>query len=658
MAKQRSEISASLESGKVICMETRICVAVCALLAFAAMGGRALGQANVSENQNVYLYVAAAGGSDANPGTESQPLQSIGAAVNRANTYASQNVGVRIEVEPGVYHEFVQVGWARQNPTLTIEATQTGQAVIDGADTYTGWSTGNGQIYTHSFSGLGSNPVPSGWPGSLPGVVYRREMVFVNGGPLTQVMSASQLRPGTFYVNDGAHEIELQPTPGTNMNTATVEVADRPYTLRVQGRNNVVLRGLVLEHAAAYMNDLGANVFTSSNVLIDRVQATENNWGGLGIHGGANITLQNSVASDNGGLGFMAVQTKQLLVQYDEADRNNWRGAMGGFYDFGMGGMKFFRTHGATIQRFYAFNNGAEGLWFDTDNRQISVSDSVLSGNYDANLQLELNYGPISVTNTAMCYGTVGMNLVNAENLTFSGDTFYGNGGGSPLTKPNFFLAGQPGGRGFTDWETGKYYWVVSQNVKFMGNSFQDVASGQKLFYTYLSGSDLRTFLGNFSSSGNTWYDSSAPGFQLGGTQLNFSGWRSETGQDRNSQWAPAGAPAGCGAPADPTSDFALFGATTQMWATYHASNGQATIPIQVKNFGTGGAVNLTVSELPGGVQASFASGALAAAATGSSAEQWTTLRLSANGYSGTANVYVTATSGSRVHTMQVPVYF
>jgi hypothetical protein len=130
------------------------------------------------------------------------------------------------------------------------------------------------------------------------------------------------------------------------MSTAVVEVAARSTTLWMGSRSNVALRGLVFEHAANCLNTAGVSINSSNNVLIDSVQANWNNWGGLGIFSSTNVTLQNSVASYNGGVGFMANKDQSILLSFNESDYNNWRGAQGAFFDWAMGGTKFFQTHG------------------------------------------------------------------------------------------------------------------------------------------------------------------------------------------------------------------------------------------------------------------------------------------------------------------------
>ena len=280
---------------------------------------------------------------------------------------------------------------------MTIQAAVTGAAIIDGANVLSGWSPQSNGIYTHTWTpNLGTCAVPSGWPGNIPTIARRTEMLFVNGVPMTQVMAHSQLRHGTFFVSEGANLIYLDPPTGVNVHTANIEAAERRVTLNISGRKNIVLRGMVFRHAATCINTAGVNVNGSSNILFDSDQAVWNNWGGIGIYHTNNVTVQNSVANHNGGVGFTATNDQYVLFNFNESDYNNWRGAQGALYDWGMGGAKLMRMRNTTVQNHFSYHNQAQGLWFDTDNKNITINNATLSGNHMAALQLEANEGPIT----------------------------------------------------------------------------------------------------------------------------------------------------------------------------------------------------------------------------------------------------------------------
>lgn len=614
-------------------------------------GIQAFSQAHVTENETTSIYVDANSGSDSNSGTQSSPLKTIQAAVNKAKTNNTKSLGTKVLINPGVYRETVTL-YSNSNQTsapMTFQATQTGGAIIAGSDVLTNWyhTTNNSSIFTHSWTyNFGACAIPSGWPTNFSGVVLRTEMIFVNGVPLTQVMSSSALRAGTFYVDEGANEINIWPSSSTNMDTAVVEAAVRPQTLNMSGRTNVVFRGLVFQHAATCINRYGAAINNSTNILFDQIQANWNNWGGIGINSSKQITVQNSVASHNGGVGFAANTDLNTLFNGNESDYNNWRGAMGALYDWGMGGTKLMYMHSATVTNHYSYRNQAQGLWFDTDSKNVSIDHATIAENVLAGLQLEVDEGPISLTNSKLCSSGLGLNIINSQNITASGNVFYNNGGTTIIkTQAEIYLAGKLGGRSAKDWETGQTYNIISKNLTLNGNTVQDSSSGQYLFGTYLTGSDWSTFEDSLSSNHNNWYDSSAAkAFKLpNGKMVDLSGWQLETREDLASAWTSASA--SC---AVPTSSFKDFSVNSDN-RNYTMSSGKAVINLQVKSFGSG-AVTLAASGLPSGVSASFQANNMV---SGNSA---LTLTASSSAAIKTVPITIYANNADRVHSITVNV--
>ncbi len=621
--------------------------------AILAMPGiRADAQANVVENQKTYIYVDQKSGSDANVGTWQEPLKTIQAAVNKAKANNLKSIPTKILINPGIYREFVNIPASYQQTAalIALEAVQVGTAVIAGSDVFTNWSrdAGNSAIYDHSWQrNLGTCAVPSGWPATVAPVVRRTEMIYVNNVPMTEVMSFGQLREGTFYVNEAADVIHLWPSHLTNMSTALVEVATRPQTMSVSGRSNMVFRGLVFRHAASCINEHGAAVGGSSNILFDKVQALWNNWGGLSISHSSNITVQSSVASHNGGVGFAGTTDKNLLYQFNESDYNNWRGAMGALYDWGMGGTKLMLTHNATVKNHYSYRNQAQGLWFDTDNKNITIANATLSENVLASLQLEANEGPISVTGSKLCSSGSGVNLINTEKLTMSGNTFYNNSGTNKW-QGQIFLAGKPGGRQINDWETDQAYYLYTAGTVMTGNILQDAKAGQFVFATYLSGSDWTRFADSLSSNNNHWYDGSTKNaFKIpNGKVVDLASWQLETRVDLASYWGTVTtAAASCTVPSSLYTDFSV---NSDNYA-YTMSGGKAVVNLSVNSFGFG-AVSLVAYGVPAGVTAHFSQSSLVSGAT------QLTLTSSTAAVTQTVPITIFVNSGARVHSVTVSV--
>ena len=621
-------------------------IALSLLATLASAGDRASAQASVTENQSTYIYVDAKLGSDSNSGAQSSPLKTIQTAVSKANALNQKGVGVKVEVSAGVYREFVNVGnYKTTSAPFTLESSVTGAAVVAGSDVLTGWNVDSSGIYTRgwTYDQTACN-LPSGWPKTFAPIFLHNEMIFVNGTPLTQVLAWADLKPGTFFINNKYAVIHIFPPAGTDMSTATVEAAVRPQTLSVEGRTNVVVRGLVFKHAASCINNAGAAINASSNVLIDSIQSYWNNWGGFGVFLSNNVTIQNSVSNYNGGVGFQGTKDQNILLNFNESDYNNWRGAQAAFYDWGMGGTKLFQTHGGTVQNHFSYNNQAQGLWFDTDNKNITISNATLSGNLQAALQIERNEGPITLQNSILCSSGQGLNILTSTGMTVANNTFYNNSGTNKF-QAEIYIAGQAGGKAITDWQTGQNYHLFTTGMVLSGNTFENAAAGQLVFGTYLNGTDWTQFASTLKASGNTWYDPATPNsFKVvNGHLVPLSAWQSTVQTDYDSAWQlPSTTPAmACSAPKPAYADFNVSVDT----AAYTMAAGQAVTTVRVNSFGYG-AVNLTAKGLPAGVSASFSKASLTSG--------FVTLTFKATSTAAPQKVPVTlfATSGSRVHSV------
>jgi len=550
-------------------------------------------------------------------------------------------------VNSGVYRETVTIGAYRSTgATVTIQAAVTGGAILDGADVLTNWSLASSGVYTHTWTpNLGTCAIPSGWPSTIPTIARRTEMLFVNGLPLTQVVAQSQLRPGTFYVNESSNLIYMDPPSGVTVSSATIEAAVRPLTLNIAGRQDIVLRGMVFRHAASCINTPGVQVNSSSNILFDSDQALWNNWGGIAVYNTNNVTIQKSVASYNGGVGFMSANDQNVLFSYDESDYNDWRGAQGAFYDWAMGGAKFMHMRNTTVQNHYSYHNQAQGLWIDTDNEGITVNSATLSGNVLSALQLEADEGPITLENSHLCSSGAGVNIMNVENLTIQNNTFYNNGGTGIYDAAEIFVAGNAGGRPLTDYLTGQYFNLVTSGTVLTGNTFEDAGSGQNVFGTYLTGSDWSQFATTLNAGSNKWYDpTTTSNFKMPYSKLvTLSGWQSATGTDYSSVWAiPSTSPTGgCAIPTAAYPDFSV----SLNRPTYSMTSGAATALVNVKSYNYG-TINLWFTGLPSGVSASLSASYLTTGIV--------TVKFGASSTAASQTVPVTlwAVSGNRVHSI------
>jgi len=171
----------------------------------------------------------------------------------------------------------------------------------------------------------------------------------VNDTLMSQVMSINAMRVGTFYVNESSGTIYLWPPTGTDPNTASVEIATRPNLFTIQGKSNIVLRGLTFQYGNACRTDAVVIVTNSaSNILVDNSFFYWNNTTALKFLNTTYMTVQNGVFNHNGTSGVKGFDTKYDLWQNNQTNFNGWRGAQGVYYYWGEAGTHFMGSHEQT----------------------------------------------------------------------------------------------------------------------------------------------------------------------------------------------------------------------------------------------------------------------------------------------------------------------
>jgi hypothetical protein len=513
-------------------------------------------QATVNEAQESAIIYVDTAGSDTNPGTQSLPMKTISAAASVAITNNTAGIGTRVIINPGTYREAVAIKAAvnQTSAPITFQAATSGTAYISGAVPYTNWAADNQK------AGAYTTPWPYQW-GFCPAdssdapleqdIVKRREMVFVNGALMTQVLAATHMvAPGMFYVDEAAGLLHLWPPPGTNMATADVQVSVLPEILTISAAgagsiNGMVFRGLTFQYASpCRANDAAVQLSGKiSNVIFDNVQFVWNNSEGLALNSPvANVTVMNSIANHNGATGFQAWRAKNVVWQNVEASYNNWRGAQGAYYSWNTGGMHIFSDHADTISGARLLYNQTHAIHWDTDDANIAA-DSIFAAENAVGILNEKNEGPITITNSTFCSsfsvaaGYAGFVMRNSDNTSVSGSTFYNN------SVAQILVTGQAGGIPVSNWETGDNYNLITQNFSFNNNVVVGTGTQQVFKDGSLGGNDWNSFAATLRSDHNTWWSASdstpfvvpAP---AAGTQDTLSQWQSLTGQDGASVFA------------------------------------------------------------------------------------------------------------------------
>ncbi len=386
--------------------------------------------------------------------------------------------------------------------------------------------------------------------------MLRQEMVAVNGTVMTEVLTLAQMVAGTFFVDTTHKLIYLWPPSGTNMSTASVNVATEPNLFTISGKSNIVVRGIVFQYANSCRSVpavavTGSSTFPPSNILFDTDTFQWNNGQGLAVNNPITFfTVENSTSAHNGDSGFQGYNTEFGLWQNDVTSFNNWRGAQGAYYACNVSGFHSWEAHTDTLNTFTSSYNQTYGIHWDTDNIGITGTGVISTQNLQPGLFAEKDPGPIALTGSYVCNQTsplvgAGFAIRNSENISFTNGVLYNN------NAAQLAVTGTPGGITITDWLTGTVYDLVTQSLTNTHNTIEGIGSSQQLFNDgALGGTDWTTFLLAFLSNDNTWWNASnsttpfvVPEPQQGNGE-NFAGWQTSTLQDLASTFqAPTGNP-------------------------------------------------------------------------------------------------------------------
>ena len=621
----------------------------------------AWGQASVNEsNETAIVYVDGTKGSDSNPGTQSSPFKTLNKGVNVAISNNQKSVGTKVIINPGTYRESLIMSPSKKTSLpITLEAATNGTVNVSGADVWGSWTaySGNNQIYEHSWPYAWGACTDSAIPANQPQqqIVLRREMIFVNGKHLTQVLSLDEMAQGTFYVNQNNQTVYIWPVSGTNVGSAMIEVAVRPQLLNAYNEANVVIRGINFQYASSCRSVQPAVVFArSQEILLDSDNFNWNNGAGMRFDSSTNVTAENSQANHNGEVGWVAYQVKYGAWSSDEGSYNNWRGAQGASYALTTEGGDFLLTHNSSFTGMKTLFNQSHGMHLDTDAVDVTVDSLLSAENYRSAMVVEASEGPVTIEDSKVCSSNLqngtangGVSLTGASHVNLTGNTIYNN------QVSQIVLAGSTGGISVKNWETAQIYQVFNEYTTISANVVVGTGKQQGFEDGYLT-KDWPTFASTLSSNNNTWWNANtASAFTVpvpeGYTVMNLSGWHTLTEQDANSSFA---APTSTNPPAV----CAVTPDAEDYWFTINAASAtvnpgsKATFSVSVIPLGFSGSVSLhaDVSQVPSG-GASFSPASIT-----TSGSSIVSISTTSSTKAGTYPVTLTAESGGITRTITV----
>jgi parallel beta-helix repeat protein len=255
-------------------------------------------------------------------------------------------------------------------------------AVLNGAVPVTSFS----RTATGTWMARGVVPAAPSTKGvCMPGYEGCRysEAVFYDDRPLWRVIRSADLGPGKFFEDYEAGTLYLADDPAGHK----VEVARAKGAIH-SAEPGVTVAGLVVEKFA---NDAqrGA-ILGGSDWTIQHNEVRLNHGVGVQLAQAAGSKVLDNFVHHNGQLGVSGWRTTNCLFAGNELAFNNAAGFLN--VDWEAGGGKWTESAGLTVRGNSVHNNRAIGLWFDGDNRDITIDDNQINGNDSDGIRYEISY--------------------------------------------------------------------------------------------------------------------------------------------------------------------------------------------------------------------------------------------------------------------------
>jgi len=189
-----------------------------------------------------------------------------------------------------------------------------------------------------------------------------REALFIDGTPLTRVLTLDQLRAGTWYQDRTTGDVFLAFDPGKRL----VELSYRSSAF-YGGARNVTIRQLIIEQFATIAQHGAIEAISASGWVVVDNDVRFNS--GTGIRTGDLMRVQSNRVSANGQMGIAGTGAN-LFVESNEVSGNNTHA-----FDpaWEAGATKFVHTDNLMFVRNCVHDNMGAGIWTDIDNRNASI---------------------------------------------------------------------------------------------------------------------------------------------------------------------------------------------------------------------------------------------------------------------------------------------
>jgi hypothetical protein len=378
-------------------------------------------------------YYVSTGGSDANAGSSSAPFRTISKAA------AIAKAGEQVIIRPGTYREGVTVmNSGTSTKPIIFKAETPGTVIVDGAELLTSWSKDSDTskpIYSTNWSHDFFHDTDTGdrtW-GGTDARAYAEQFVW-NGKLLKRAESYSSMTAGTFTINYSTNKMSVYLPNGVAPSTGTAAgtVEQRLFFGKnVYDSSNIEVDGLIFRHAANFPQSSAVRTWDGwrlKNCVVEDINAM-----GVGV-AGDRVWIYNVTSRNNGNSGIGGSGMSNTIIENSVTTGNNVK-QYGATWE--SGGGKYTRVESLYIKNLTAGDNYGHNLWFDMENKNVSV----VGGNFydsqrvagssteSAGILIEISAGPFRIDGIKS-YDNDGTGIVVAEsrNVGIRNSTFSHNG--------------------------------------------------------------------------------------------------------------------------------------------------------------------------------------------------------------------------------------
>ncbi|MBI2301808.1 MAG: right-handed parallel beta-helix repeat-containing protein [Armatimonadetes bacterium] len=211
-----------------------------------------------------------------------------------------------------------------------------------------------------------------------------------------------------------------------------IEVGVRGFALTVTKAHDVVVRGFDMRHNRQPGGQWPiASIGSCERVMMEDCRIHWADFTGLSVWDSKNCTVRGCDLSHNGATGLAMGLTEDCTIEDCALTFNNYRHFYG---DWGVAaGAKCIPGNKRTTFRGCeaAWNDEAEGIWFDTDNEDIRILDNVCHDNGDCGIMFEINKGGgIIAGNLVYANHGRGIYVSGSQNTWVVGNTLAENASG------------------------------------------------------------------------------------------------------------------------------------------------------------------------------------------------------------------------------------